>query len=258
MTQSDPPLLGQDEPAPAMLFNAAGRSPFLILGDHAGNAVPRALGDLGLASVERDRHIAWDIGVRELGMSLATALDASFIHQHYSRLVIDCNRDPLHPDAAPAVADGSQIVANEQLTPQALAARVASIHTPYHHRIALELDRRAAAQRPTILLALHSFTPSLGARARPWNIGVLHDRGDTRFAIALLSALRELPDIVVGDNEPYRMDSTDYTVPHHAFPRATLYAEIEVRQDLIADAAGIKQWSERLQDVCNRASIEFD
>lgn len=243
MTRSDSGLLGEDEPAPALLFNAAGGSPFLLTGDHAGNAIPRALGDLGLSEADRTRHIAWDIGVRELGMALASALDAPFIHQPYSRLVIDCNRDPAHPEAAPALSDGSEVPRNADLAAAALAARVEAIHAPYHHQIARTLASRRAARRPTILLALHSFTPALGGVMRPWHVGILHDRGDTRFARASLAALSACPNVIVGDNEPYRMDDTDYSVPRHAYAHGLPYAEIEVRQDFLVDAAGIAAWS---------------
>ncbi|WP_428628327.1 N-formylglutamate amidohydrolase [Sphingopyxis sp.] len=253
MTLLENPLLGTADPAAAQLFNAGGRSPFLIVGDHAGNAIPHRLGTLGLTEADRARHIAWDIGVYDLGKALAQALDAPFIFQRYSRLVIDCNRDPGHPDAASAVSDGSVIPGNAGLTPDRLAARVAAIHTPYHARIALELARRDAAAQPTILLALHSFTPTLGGKSRPWEVGILHDGGDTRFARVLLASLVARADITVGDNEPYRMDATDYSVPRHAYPAGLPYAEIEIRQDLLADAAGVAAWSLTLCSACKTA-----
>ena len=85
-------LLAADEPAPVSVHNANGPSPFLLVADHAGNLTPRALGGLGVAEAELQRHIAWDIGVAGLGRLLADALDATLIQQNYSRLVIDCNR----------------------------------------------------------------------------------------------------------------------------------------------------------------------
>ncbi|MFC3309968.1 N-formylglutamate amidohydrolase [Blastomonas aquatica] len=253
MTLLENPLLGAPDPAPARLFNAGGQSPFLIVGDHAGNAIPQQLGTLGLLEADRMRHIAWDIGVYDLGKALAQALDAPFLFQHYSRLVIDCNRDPYHPDASPAVSDGIVIPGNAELTPDRIAARVAAIHAPYHSRIAAELARRAAAAQPTIFLALHSFTPTLDGTSRPWEIGILHDGGDTRFAEALLAELIARPDITVGDNEPYQMDATDYSVPRHAYAAGMPYAEIEIRQDLLAEAGGVAAWSLTLCLACKAA-----
>lgn len=246
-------LLGLNDPAPFGLFNAAGASPFLLIGDHAGAAIPKALGDLGLGNADRRRHIAIDIGVHGLGHRLAERLDAPFLHQIYSRLVIDCNRDPTRDDAIPAVSDGSRISGNEALDEAARAARVAAIHAPYHQAISDMIDARSAAGRDTTLLSLHSFTPVMGRIARPWEVGVLHWRGRTDFAHAMLAALRDTATLTVGDNVPYAMDATDFTVPFHAFPRDLAYAEIEVRQDLIDRVEGHMLWADQLAHAAKDA-----
>ena len=67
------------------------------MADHAGKIFPRALGRLGIAATEAERHIAFDIGIANLSRIVADALDAPLIQQNYSRLVIDCNRDPAVP-----------------------------------------------------------------------------------------------------------------------------------------------------------------
>lgn len=246
-------LLGQNDPAPFGLFNAAGASPFLLIGDHAGAAIPAALGDLGLADTDRRRHIAIDIGVHGLGHRLAERIDAPFLHQIYSRLVIDCNRDPIRDDAIPVVSDDSPISGNEGLGEAARAARAMAIHTPYHQAIANMIDARRAAGRDTILLSLHSFTPVMGGVVRPWEVGILHWHGRTNFARAMLAALRDKAALTVGDNVPYAMDATDYTVPFHAFPRDLAYAEIEVRQDLIGTAEGQIIWADHLREAADAA-----
>jgi predicted N-formylglutamate amidohydrolase len=242
-------LLCHDSPWPVNLINAAGPSPFLLLGDHGGNEIPSSLGDLGLSEADRQRHIAWDIGVRGLGELLADRLDAAFVHQACSRLVIDCNRDPQSPELIPAVSDGTPIPGNQALSDAARRQRIDGIHRPYHDSIGRLLDERQAAGRETILVALHSFTPSLGGNDRPWQVGILHWQGDTRFAMRLLDVLHGAGDLVVGDNEPYQMDGTDFTIPLHAFARGLPYAEIEVRQDLIAGEDGQLHWADRLSDA---------
>lgn len=230
------------------VVNPAAASPFLLIGDHAGNAFPARLGDMGVGPADRLRHIAWDIGVAKLGAALSARLDAPFVHQRYSRLVIDCNRDPARADAIPEVSDGTAIPANAGLSDTDRAARIAEIHEPYQQAIA------AALRLDTMLVALHSFTPRLANGApRPWHAGILHDRGDTRFALRCLEALRAEPGLIVGDNEPYQMDGTDHTVPRHAYP-ARPYVEFEVRQDLIADDAGVAEWADRLARVLTTAA----
>src|SRR3954447_8940776 len=87
-------LLEPDEPYPVAFENAAGGSVFFLTCDHAGRAFPRRLGTLGLPAPETLRHIAWDIGIGAVGQQLSRLLDAAVVQQRYSRLVIDCNRDP--------------------------------------------------------------------------------------------------------------------------------------------------------------------
>ncbi|WP_309646022.1 N-formylglutamate amidohydrolase [Phenylobacterium sp.] len=228
-----------------IVTNPGGTSPFLLVGDHAGRAIPRRLGGLGLAPAAMDRHIAWDIGVAGLGERLALNLDAVFIHQAYSRLVIDCNRAPGSEGSIPEVSDAVAIPGNAGLRPADAVARHDAIYLPYQTAIASELDSRARAGAPTLLVSLHSFTPVFQGHVRPWRIGVLH-RGDSRLSDRMLGLLiRELGD-AAGDNQPYRMDEIDNTVPLHADPRGLDYLELEIRQDLIADLAGQAEVATRL------------
>jgi predicted N-formylglutamate amidohydrolase len=248
-------LLGQDDVSPVAVTNPGGASPFLLIGDHAGRAVPARLAGLGLPSAAMDGHIAWDIGVAGLGERLSVAMDATFIRQAYSRLVIDCNRRPGDPAEAPALSDGVAVPGNVGLDPEDLAARRAEIRQPYQDRIAAELDARAARSQPTLLVSLHSFTPVMQGDARPWRFGVLH-RGDSALSRRVLDLLREAVGEAAGDNQPYAMDDVDYTVPLHADPRGLDYLELEVRQDLIADAAGTDTVAVRLAQVLSQAAGE--
>jgi predicted N-formylglutamate amidohydrolase len=235
-------LLGEQDPPAASVINRQGRSPFLLIGDHAGNRVPALLGTLGLPPAERDRHIGLDIGIGALGEALAARIDAVFVRQTYSRLVIDCNRDPSSAEAVPAVSDGTAIPGNSGLTAADRAARVLDIHAPYQAAIANEIARRSE----TILIALHSFTPVMGGIARPWDIGVLHNGANDGYARGLLERLAARGDLVVGDNEPYRMDATDHTVPRQAFAAGLPYAELEIRQDRLGTAVDVEWWAELL------------
>lgn len=247
---STPSLLTSGDAPPVTIVNPAGSSPFVFIGDHAGNVIPSSLNGLGLGEADRARHIAWDIGVGALGVLLAGRMDAIYIRQTYSRLVIDCNRAPDAPDAIPAVSDRTDVPGNQGLSATARTARIDAVHAPYHRAIAAELARRSDARHPAVLIALHSFTPALAdGDPRPWHVGVLHDRGNPAFARALLGELARVPALVVGDNEPYRMDSIDHTVPRHAYPGGLPYAEIEVRQDLVGDEPGQARWANLLESM---------
>ena len=239
-------LLAADEPRPVTVYNADAASPFLLVADHAGNLIPRALGRLGLGEAELQRHIAWDIGIAGLGRLLADALDAPLIQQNYSRLVIDCNRPLDAASSIPAVSELTEIPGNVGLTETDKAARAKEIFRPYHDRIEAELERRRQSGRPTALISLHSFTPVFKGVARPWHAAVLYNR-DPRFAHRLMALLNAEKEFTVGENAPYTVsDATDYTIPVHAERRGLHHVLIEIRQDLIADESGQREWARRL------------
>jgi predicted N-formylglutamate amidohydrolase len=229
-------LLGRDDPSPVNVVNKGGSSPYLLLGDHAGRAIPAALGDLGLPAEALERHIACDIGVAALGLRLSQALDATFVHQSYSRLVVDCNRKPSAADFIAKLSDGQVIPGNAELTTPQRTQRRREIFAPYHTRISGALIAREQQAMPTVLVSLHSFTPVMDGFARPWRYGVLH-RGDSALSRSVLALLSVRFGEAAGDNQPYAMDTVDYTIPFHADARGLDYLELEVRQDLLTDGA---------------------
>jgi predicted N-formylglutamate amidohydrolase len=250
-------LLEPDEPDPATRVNQAGGSVFVFACDHAGRTIPRQLKRLGLPEHETERHIAWDIGIGEVGRRISSLLDAALVLQTYSRLVIDCNRDPSLPSSIPEISDSTEIPGNRGIGAAARAARVEEIFRPYHNLLGATLDHRTEKGDSCVLVTLHSFTPILNGVPRPWHAGVLYNR-DVRLARPLLRLLRAEGDLIVGDNEPYRLtDLTDYTVPVHAECHALPYVEVEIRQDLITDPAGQSAWAERLARLLPAAYAEF-
>lgn len=246
-------LLGPADPAPFTVHRVDGRSPFLLTCDHAGRAVPAALGDLGVPAAEWDRHIAWDIGAAGMARVIAEALDAWLICQTYSRLVIDCNRPLRAPGSIVSRSERTEVPGNRDLSAEAIDARRGEIFQPYHQRTVQELDRRAAAGQPTILVTVHSFTPVFMDDARAWELGVLYQR-DARLARPLLEVMRA-DGWCVGDNQPYAVsDATDYAIPVYGEQRGLPHVELEVRQDLIADADGQRAWGELMAAWLARAA----
>jgi predicted N-formylglutamate amidohydrolase len=248
-------LLAEDEPEPFEVVEGGARSPHLVVCDHAGRVVPRALGSLGLPDRELERHIAWDIGAGALARRLATALDAWLILQNYSRLVIDCNRPLTSPESIVERSEDTVIPGNQDVTGEQAELRARSIFEPYHGRIERELDERAAHGRPSVLIFVHSFTPTFRGVARPWQAGVLYHR-DVRLALPLLAALRREPELMIGDNEPYSASAlTDYGIIEHGERRDLPCVELEVRQDLLGDAPGQESWADRLARALNESSL---
>jgi predicted N-formylglutamate amidohydrolase len=251
------PLLAEDEPAPVVIDHPDGPSDFFLVCDHAGRRMPRRLGQLGVSDGEMERHIAYDIGAAGVAVRLADALDATLIRQIYSRLVIDCNRDPSVPSSIPEISETTAIPGNVGLTEAQRAARRVALFEPYHSAITAALDARAARGQPTAFVAVHSFTPVYKGEVRPWHAGVLYNR-DARLSLLLKQLLLAEGDLVVGDNEPYFVnDLTDYSIPVHAERRGLPYLELEIRQDLIATEAGQAEWAARLARLLLLVWAEF-
>ncbi len=158
----------------------------------------------------------------------------------------------------PAVSETTEIPGNRGLRPREAEARVREIFRPYHDSITRLMDARQAAGRPTILVALHSFTPFYeGWGARPWHIGILYNR-DNRLPQLMLELLGAEPDLTVGDNEPYRVsDETDYTIPVHGEGRGVLHVEIEVRHDELEGVEGRQAWAGRLRGFLEHAAARL-
>jgi predicted N-formylglutamate amidohydrolase len=240
-----PALLAPDEPAAVRVLRQAGTSDFMFTADHAGKLIPRSLGNLGVAAPDLERHIAWDIGIAGVTEHLSAALDATAALQTYSRLVIDCNRDPSWPSAMPLLSEFTDIPGNHDLTDPARILRTDEIFRPYHDRIASLIDARLASGKRTILVAMHSFTPVFKGEPREIEVGVLYFRR-TRLAEIMLDLLRQEPDLTVGENAPYALtEASDYSIPFHAQRRGLEHIEIEIRQDLIATPEGQAAWASR-------------
>jgi len=245
-SQGEQRLLAADEPAAFMETGRAGRSNFVIVVDHASRRIPRRLKDLGLPESELERHIAWDIGALGVARRVAAALDSALVAQNYSRLVIDCNRDPAVVSSIPTLSEMTEIPGNIGLSEAARRARREEIFDPYHARVRALLDERAAAGRPTILVAQHSMTNVYKGERRPMHAAVLYNR-DRRFAGLVLEALRREAHLIIADNEPYFVsDETDYTIPRHGEARGLPHVEIEIRQDLVTEEGGQVEWAERI------------
>jgi predicted N-formylglutamate amidohydrolase len=198
--------------------------------------------------------VAWDLGVAELGRRLSARLDAFLIMHNYSRLVIDANRPLDAPDSIPTLSERTRITANEGLSSSDARERFEEVFEPYHQRIRDELDARRARACPSLLVALHSFTPVYMDEARRWHVGVLYGR-DPRLGRLMREGLRRDGALNVGDNQPYSVsDASDYTIIVHGEQRGIPHVELEIRQDLLANESDVQSWAERLGGVLEEAA----
>jgi predicted N-formylglutamate amidohydrolase len=239
----------------ARVTNREGRSPSVIVCDHASNVIPQEYGTLGLDAAELKRHIAWDPGALPVAERMAAALDAVLVQSCVSRLIIDCNRPLDAPDLIPAVSEATEIPGNRNLDGAERAKRIALAHAPFHEAIDGVVCERLKAGRQTLIVSIHSFTPVYKKVRRPWHIGIIHD-DDRRLAGPLIDALNAM-NVVVGVNEPYSpADRVYYTLERHARSRGLPCAMIEIRNDEIANVEQQKEWAGRLARIF--AAIRID
>lgn len=219
---------------------------WLITCDHATNRVPDWVngGCLGLDPADMQRHIAYDVGAAGVTRLLAEALESPAILSDFSRLVIDPNRGEDDPTLLMKLYDGTIIPANRYADEAERERRLDALHRPYHNAYA-DLVRR---RDDVVVCAVHSFTPQLKGRApRPWEVGVLY-AGDDRLAKPFLAACKA-QGWCVGDNEPYSGHLPGDAVDRHALQDGRPNVLIEVRNDLIADAAGQALWAANLAPI---------
>jgi predicted N-formylglutamate amidohydrolase len=237
---------------PFRLVNEGGHSPIVIICDHASNHVPAEYGELGLDRNALGRHIAWDIGAAAISELLAARFRAPAILAGVSRLLIDCNRHFEDPSLIPATSDGTAVPGNQSLAQAERETRWRRWHQPYHQAIRDTIERKLEAGQQPIVLSIHSMTPVMRGKARPWQIAVCW-QGDRRLSAPMLEALRAQRGIMVGDNEPYDLDvQEDYSVPTHAMQRGLKHLQIEFRQDEVSDPIGQRRWSELFGDCLER------
>jgi predicted N-formylglutamate amidohydrolase len=220
----------------------------VLICDHASNHVPPEYGSLGLPAAQFERHIAYDIGAAALTRALAERFGVPAVLSHFSRLLIDPNRGLDDPTLIMRLSDGAVVPGNARSDAAERARRIARFYKPYDDAVNRAIEAGMATGRMPMILSVHSFTPHWKGIARPWHVGILWD-ADPRLAKPLIEGLARDPAIVVGDNEPYHGALRGDTLYRHATRRGLAHALVEIRQDLIADAAGVAEWADRLAAV---------
>ncbi|MEJ1969371.1 MAG: DUF1244 domain-containing protein [Rhizomicrobium sp.] len=235
---------------PYELVTGAG-SALLFLCDHASNALPRVYGTLGLDPALFDTHIAADIGAAAVTRTLAAAFGAAAVLGRWSRLLIDLNRGEDDPTLVMTLSDGSLIPGNARIGGAEIRNRTENFHAPYHAAIAAQLAAMQADGIVPVIVSMHSFTPVWKGAKRPWEIGILWDK-DGRLAKPLIAQFAEA-GFVVGDNEPYDGELEGDCLYRHGTMLGLPHVLIEMRQDLIGDAAAARAFAARIKPVLERA-----
>lgn len=236
-------LLGAGDPQTVEIRHPQSASPLFLLCEHAGQAVPHALGGLGLPAGAINEHIGWDIGAEALACAISDRLECPLILQRYSRLVIDCNRPPLSKGSIPERSDSVPIPGNAGLKEQDHDLRRQAIFDPMNDAITAMF----AAHPRRAVFSIHSYTRHFQGAERPWDAGFL-TRKDTAAAHHLMEEIaRAGPKLNLTLNQPYQIDdASDWFIPRYAEARGMRHTLIEVRNDHLRDPAGIARWADLL------------
>ncbi len=226
--------------------------------DHASSALPPAYGSLGLDPEQFKLHIAYDIGAAEVTRAMARAFGAPAVLGVYSRLLVDLNRGADDPTLVMKLSDGAIIPGNAKAGFDEVNNRIAWYYRPYHDAIEAQIARARKKGIAPVIISIHSFTPEWRGKKRPWQVGILWSRKDGRLAHPLMEALRHEGDLTVGDNEPYSGELENDCMAQHALDHGFAHALIEIRQDLIGDAAGARKWTDRLVPILRNALARLD
>jgi predicted N-formylglutamate amidohydrolase len=239
----------QDWPAPFELVNAAGRSPVVLVCEHASNHIPSEYRGLGLAPEHLERHIAWDRGAASLTRRLAALLDSAALLGTYSRLLIDLNRPPDAPGSIPTVSERTAIPGNVDLAAEEKERRIASIFTPFQDRLGDLIGQRESDYQPPILVSIHSFNPTFCGEVRPMHAGILYERA-ADLGANLVGRLAADPALVVRSNEPYAVArDEDYALLVHGDDRGVPAVLVEIRNDGLETEPGVETWAKRLAEA---------
>lgn len=219
----------------------------LVTCEHAGREVPERWHPLFAGHDELlASHRGWDPGSRELGEALARRLGCALFAAATTRLLVELNRSPGHPELFSELTRG--------LPEAERKAMLEEHYFPYRHGVETAVAERAAGGGPPCLhLSVHSFTPVWDGRRREADVGLLFDPARPRET-AICRRWRDLlehrlPDLAVRFNEPYLgVDDGLTTHLRGRFPdERYLGIELEVNQRF--PLAGGAAWATLRRDL---------
>lgn len=227
----------------------AGASPtYLVLCDHASNAIPESYDALGMNPCDLERHIAWDVGARGVSLELSRKLDCPAVLGGSSRLLIDLNRDIDDSGSITAENDNTFVPGNLSVSDEERAMRVRQFYAPYHAQIDAMLDEQLARRVKPVVISVHSFNRMMGSIERPWQVSLLWTQ--VREPVVPLIEWFAAQGFRVGENQPYDARILGgHTIEQHALHRQLPHVIFEIRNTEIETPQQQKEWGERLHQA---------
>ena len=184
-------------------------------------------------------HRGWDPGSRELAEFFAEQLQAELIASTTTRLLVDLNRSPDHPNVFSEFT--------RPLDKNAQQTLLDGYHSPHRLRVELLVRRLVEHGDRVLHVGMHSFTPELNGEVQNADIGLLYDpsrRLERDLCEKWKRRLkRERPDLRVRSNYPYRGVSDGLTTTlRRRFP-ADRYLGIELEVNQLWPTQRASEWS---------------
>jgi len=174
-----------------------------------------------------------------MARALAAALKAPLVSATTSRLLIDINRSPGHPELYSATT---------RALPAQLRAKIAGQYfQPYWSEVDRLVRQSVTRGRRVIHISSHSFTPVLDGEVRQADVGLLYDparSGEATLCARWKKSLADsAPSLRVRRNYPYLGKAAGLTAQLRLRfpPKAYVGIELEINQRIIF-AAG-RPWT---------------
>lgn len=213
----------------------------LLLADHASNYIPPEFNGLGISDDQLERHIAYDIGVRDFTLRLAKKLNVPAVLSKFSRLLIDPNRGKQDPTLVMRLADGKIIAGNRDIDEAGKKSRIERFYKPYDDAIGAVIAEFENYDLKPDLFSIHSFTPYWRGNKRTTEVGILWHEDQAMTAL-IVDELRATTHYVVDENKPYFGGLVGDTMDRHGLSKGLEHSLLELRQDYMATDAGINEW----------------
>lgn len=173
--------------------------------EHASWTLPPGV-ELGVAEDVLRSQASWDPGAYAIAARLGEMVGLPVHTGAFSRMWVDLNRGPEHPDVVPRVSYGAAVPGNAALDEDARLARLAMYHAPYWEAVRRDVRARLLSVGSCLHLSSHSFDPALDPPGRQFDCGVLYDPAfafEADLSERLTFGLRAA-GLSVRANQPYK------------------------------------------------------
>lgn len=199
--------------------------------EHAGHEVPDDYRELFRPHASLLlTHRGYDIGILPFGQKLAAELHEPLLAASMTRLLVDLNRSPQHPQLFSFITRSLPRPDRQKI--------LDNYYHPHRQKVVQTIEKDLAGGERVLHIALHSFTPMFKGVLRRGDICLLYDparASEKKLCLQWQLLLKDrLPDVCVRRNYPYRGNADALvTWLRRRYPASSyLGLELEINQRL--------------------------